>query len=347
MDNCPTAPLPRWASCNASPVSREESITSALLGMYWTQIAFGTAGALTRFQNLVVTPIRALSAISLAGTDLKGAVAVIGDVLPPGSVNDHVAAAYDRHLFKGATLKALPDAPRFVINASNLQSGALWRFMKPYIRDWRIGEILQTQKVTLAKAVAASSAFPPILAPATFKFDAADYTPGSGLPQFQVPPYTTEPTLADGGVYDNLGLETAYKRYRTLLVSNAGAPFAQQPNVPHDWVRLGQRVIDLIDNQVGSLRKRLLIQALSQGERHGAFWDIDQSIDIYKVNKPLPCPMARTQQLAHLATDLAAKDAATQARLINWGYAIADAAVRAYLDSAAAAPTDFPLSGGV
>ena len=33
----------------------------------------------------------------------------------------------------------------------------------------------------------------------------------------QQPPYTTDVFLADGGVYDNLGLETAWKRYRTVL----------------------------------------------------------------------------------------------------------------------------------
>jgi len=323
------------------------SIVSALLGMSWNQIQFGTPGALDRFQKLVVRPICDLSGISLAGTDFRGAVAVIGDILLPGSVNDHVAAAYDKHLYKGATLQALPDAPRFVINASNLQSGALMRFMKPYIRDWRVGEIRDTSKVSLAKAVAASSAFPPILAPATFKFADTDYTPRSGVANFQGPPYTTEPTLADGGVYDNLGLETVYKRYRTLLVSNAGAPFAEQPEVHHDWARLGQRVIELIDNQVGSLRKRLLVQSFQQRARYGAFWDISQAINAFKLSDSLTCPMASTQLLAHLGTDLSAKDAGVRSRLINWGYGIADTAVRAHLDRAAQPAPKFPLPGGV
>lgn len=323
------------------------SIVSAVLGISWNQIQFGTDGAMDRFQKLVVEPVRAISGISLAGTDLKGTVAVIGDVLLPGSVNDHVTAAYDKHLYNGATLQALPDAPRFVINASNLQSGALMRFMKPYIRDWRVGEIKNTAKISIAKAVAASSAFPPILAPATFKFTDSDYTPASGVVNFQVAPYTTEPTLADGGVYDNLGLETAYKRYRTLLVSNAGAPFAEQPNVHHDWARLGQRVIELIDNQVGSLRKRLLVQSFKQRDRFGAFWDINQAISDYKLNDSLACPMFNTQQLAHLGTDLSAKDPGLQSRIVNWGYAIADASVRAYLDKSAQPAPNFPLPGGV
>ena len=35
-------------------------------------------------------------------------------------------------------------------------------------------------------------------------------------------PYTTEVVLTDGGVYDNMGTETALKPYRTVLVSDAG-----------------------------------------------------------------------------------------------------------------------------
>jgi len=35
-------------------------------------------------------------------------------------------------------------------------------------------------------------------------------------------PYTSRSCWSDGGVYDNLGLETTWKRYETILVSNGG-----------------------------------------------------------------------------------------------------------------------------
>ena len=41
-----------------------------------------------------------------------------------------------------------------------------------------------------------------------------------------MPPYTSDVVLSDGGVYDNLGLETAWKRYRTVLVSDGGGQMA-------------------------------------------------------------------------------------------------------------------------
>jgi NTE family protein len=148
--------------------------------------------------------------------------------------------------------------------------------------------------------------------------------------------------LADGGVYDNLGLETAYKRYRTLLVSDAGAPFKADDDVPTNWAGLGKRVIDVVDNQVRSLRKRLLLNSLVTGERRGAFWAIDADISEFPAPGKLRCPHDKTRKIAAISTDLGEKDAKTQKRLINWGYAICDAALRSYLSTDWPAPADFP-----
>ena len=322
------------------------SIISGVLGHKWKSLDFTTAATLVAtYQSAVVKPIRELAAVTLASGTLEGAIKVLTDIVTPGSVNEHLSRAYDKHLFKKATLNTLPTTPRWVINASNLQSGALWRFMAPCMRDWKVGENTHTDQVTIAQAVAASSAFPPVLAPATFEFEDGEFTPnsgGTGEYNLQRPPYTTQVQLADGGVYDNLGLETAYKRYRTLLVSDAGAPFKPYKDVPTNWAGLGKRVIDLVDNQVRALRKRLLLNALITGARSGAYWDIDA--DIAKLPAPgkLPCPHAQTLKLAGLGTDLGEKDARTQERLINWGYAICDASVRSWFDTSLPPPTGFP-----
>lgn len=325
------------------------SLLAAMLGLKWTKLAVAQPGLVDRYVKLVVAPIRKLAGVSLAGKDPKGVMHMLWNIVSPGSVNDHIIAAYKKHLFGDATLQDLPDSPRFVINASNLQSGALWRFMKPYMRDWRVGEV-KRPTIPLAQAVAASSAFPPVLAPAPLSLRDEDYTPnsgGKGRDNLQRAPFTTKPALADGGVCDNLGLETAYKRYQTLFVSNAGAPFGIQPEVHSDWVRLGQRCIDVMDNQVLSLRKRLLVGDLVAGVRNGAFWDIEQDIAVHGCPQPLACPGDATWRLAQLGTDLSAKDDAMQERLINWGYAVSDAAVRAHFDSGLPAPGGFPYPGGV
>ena len=109
------------------------SITAGVLGTRWKSLSFDPARGTADFVQHVVTPIR-----KLGGETIDAEAIVIGLVLP-GRVSDKVAAAYTEHLFGKATLQDLPDEPRFVINATNVQSGALWRFMKPYMRDYRVG----------------------------------------------------------------------------------------------------------------------------------------------------------------------------------------------------------------
>src|SRR5215204_3460831 len=134
------------------------SITAGVLALKWSRLSFDPARLRADFVSEVVNPIRAL-----ASETIDQEAILLGLILP-GRVSERVVAAYEEHLFGKATLQNLPDNPRFVINATNVQSGALWRFMKPYMRDYRVGEV-KAPTVTLAQAVAASSAFPPVLSP--------------------------------------------------------------------------------------------------------------------------------------------------------------------------------------
>ena len=190
------------------------SITAGQLALAWRDLSFGPDSVRSHFIPKFVEPLRAFAGVTI------DAESVILGALLPGSVGDRIAKAYDEHLFHGKTLQDLPDEPRFVINATNVQSGALWRFMKLYMRDYRVGKV-KNPRIPLAQAVAASSAFPPVLSPFELRLRDSDFEPGTGL-DLQRPPFTTRVVLSDGGVYDNLGLETAWKRHQTVLVSDAG-----------------------------------------------------------------------------------------------------------------------------
>ena len=314
------------------------SIVAGLLGLKWSRLDFVPGGVAARFVPEVVRPIRNLAARTI---DIP---AVLKSLLPFVSASGRIAAVY-RGLYGRATLQALPDTPRFVINATNLQSSVLWRFMKPYMRDYRVGEIRQPD-VEIARAVAASSAFPPFLSPARFRFRESDFVADTG-DDLQRPPFTTDVRLTDGGVYDNLGLETAWKRCRTILVSDAGAKLQPQPHPRSDWVRSSIRVEGVIYDQVGSLRKRQAIAAYQRGERQGTYWGIASHITDYHLPDPLPCPPDRTAALAALPTRLASLSPEVQERLINWGYGICDAALRKHFDSSLPRPAGFPYDGGV
>jgi NTE family protein len=292
------------------------------------------------FAEVVVDPIRRMAATTIdVGSVLRG-------VPLPGSVGGRIARSYDKVLFGGRTLQALPgpgEGPRFVINATNLQSGVLWRFSRPYMADYLVGRI-DSPKVPLAVAVAASSAFPPFLSPVVLKPDASSYTDESrGWPLHQRP-YTTKVHLSDGGVYDNLGLETV-KRFKTLLVSDGGGRLSPAPKPPRTWARHGLRVLTVIDNQVRSLRKRDLITAFRRGHRQGTYWGVRTDIGDYGFADALPCPHERTLALADTPTRLGSVRGEVQEQLINWGYAVCDAGLRRWVDPSQPSPDGFPYPG--
>src|SRR4051794_35814692 len=121
------------------------SITAGVLAANWSQKTDSTW-----FEQQVVARIR-----KMATTTIDWKAVVEGKIPFFGSVSEHVASEYDKYLFEGKTLQHLPDTPRFVFNATSLQSGALWRFSKPYMGDWKVGRFANPD-VKLSMAVAAS-----------------------------------------------------------------------------------------------------------------------------------------------------------------------------------------------
>ncbi|HEX9451563.1 MAG TPA: patatin-like phospholipase family protein, partial [Burkholderiales bacterium] len=312
------------------------SITAGVLGLKWKKI-YGTDSQNSAFMDEFVTPIRKFAHVCV---DINAGMT---HLLPWGDTpSERVAKAYRAHLFGDATLQDLPDdPPRFVFNATDIKTGSLWRFSKPYMRDYMVG-MVQNPTVKLADTVAASSAFPPFLSPAHLKSEYLKFDTPKDEP-FHYPPFTTDVLLSDGGVYDNLGLETVWKRYKTVLVSDAGQKIAAEQSPSKEWLLHMIRVLDIIDNQVRSLRYRQLIASYEQKIRAGAYWGIRTKIESYRV-RSLNCPYARTKELAEIPTRLTATTDNVQERLINWGYAVCDAALRAFYDQNLSPASDFPYS---
>jgi NTE family protein len=310
------------------------SIAAGALALAWSELDFDRDGRAAAFDARVLAPLRALAR---HGVDRR---AVLGGLLTRGSVGERVAGAYRRHLFGNATLQDLPASPRFIFCATNLGSGALVRFERRRLADWRVGRIARPD-VELAVAVACSSAFPPVLSPYRLRLGDADWQtdPSNELP---TPEHRDELVLTDGGVYDNLGLETAWKRCRAVVVSDAGGRMAPDPDPHSDWPRQTVRVLQVIDNQVRSLRKRQTIEGLKRGHRDGVYLGIRSDIADYRLDDPLVAPHDSTIALAETPTRLARVEDRLQERLINWGYAICDAGLRRHLDEQAPAPAGFP-----
>ena len=152
--------------------------------------------------------------------------------------------------------------------------------------------------------------------------------------------------LSDGGVYDNLGLETAWKRYQTVLVSDAGGKMQPEAEPERDWARHVLRILDIIDNQVRSLRKRQVIDGLSAGRAEGRLLGHPhQHRRLSPGRRARPARSTARSPSRASPTRLARMEAELQERLINWGYAVCDAALRRHVDPRLARPAGFPYPG--
>jgi NTE family protein len=82
--------------------------------------------------------------------------------------------------------------------------------------------------------------------------------------------------------------------------------------------------------------------------RKGTYWGIRTDIGDYGLADALPCPHASTLALAATPTRLRRLPDDLQDRLINWGYAVCDAALRAHVDPTLrtrAAAFPYPAAG--
>lgn len=317
------------------------SIAAGYLAKVWTVLHAENRGVFSDFKSIYVDKVLAFSKNNLDVVD-----ALFGQ-LPFHTVAEEVAKSYDDLLFGGMSLQDLPDAPRFVFCATNLQTGVCWRFSKPYAGDYVTG-YLESPGFKLALAVAASAAFPPFLSPLTLTPPTGAFKdwPSDGKAPDNAS-FRDKVLLVDGGVYDNHGLEPIVKRYMTLFVSDGGAPFARMSDVRTDWLSQLRRVLELEDNQSRALRRRDLMMRLTKGNgdfergalaadatdpvaRMGAYWGIDTAVDFIAPPNALPCDRALVEKLAATSTRLADPGDLVAKQLVNWGYAVCDRVVRAH-----------------
>lgn len=301
------------------------SILAGILAHRWRSLQF-TSGRARNFSQVVADPVRAFCA-----STIDVGVGLAGLLVPFKTAGDFLAHRYAKDLFGDATLKDIPlvdgaDNPKFIFYATNLQTGRSFRFRQDMVADYLLG-VSRSTNLPLAVAVAASSAFPPLFSPIILKTDPEAWTEGSDLPNLQA--LRKRIVLADGGIYDNMGLESLVNKVDITLVSDAGAPFEVDESPAVDNIFQLGRVRDILIDQTRALRKRWLIAEFEAGRQRGALWGIGTHLSAYgstatgmTVDSPL------SEALEHMPTRLRGVDAERQGHLINWGYALCDVSLR-------------------
>lgn len=326
------------------------SILNGVLATRWARLQWSGPVA-TNFVDEVAKPV-----MRMATRTVDVAAVIAGMVSISGTISDKVVAAYDRHLFHGATLQGdIPPfekgkTPRFLFYSTSLQTGSSVRIERKRLADYKIGAIANPD-LPVARIVAASSAFPPVLSPVSLELDPDAWQFMEGATLFDEVDFKKELLLTDGGVYDNMGLEAIWKRCGTVLVCDAGAPLDVDPDPPTDWTRQAMRVLSIVTEQTRALRRRELVdyfqKAVTTGDaassHKGAYWGITTQIAAYGLSNPMAADSALTTSLQHIRTRLSEFEPEEQGHLVNWGYALADAAMRRYVDQDEVAPTAWPV----
>lgn len=185
-------------------------------------------------------------------------------------------------------LDELPQVPVWSINGTAAEDGKRFRFKLDGMGDYAMGYAKVRVRVSMAMAV--SAAFPGGIGP--FTITTSKYTwmkraswdaPQSSEQIVNVP--FKKLHLYDGGVYDNLGLESLFdvgkgtSKYGNdvIIVSDAGAPLERGFSL---WALNPfrfKRVSDIMSDQNRALRVRPLVEHIKTS-RIGAYLQMDNAL---------------------------------------------------------------------
>ncbi|MDX1620357.1 MAG: patatin-like phospholipase family protein [Nitriliruptorales bacterium] len=239
-----------------------------------------------------------------------------------------LAAQYERYL-TSIRLGDLPKRPRFVLCATDMTFGVNWIFDSgdDHGRRGRMGDYQAGYRPLadwpLARAVAASSCFPPVFNPLRPDLD-ADRLHDGAYDEDDRADLIGQLELSDGGVYDNMGLEPVWKDHQTVLVSDGGAVFEAERDTGLFW-RLN-RYTAVAGRQGSALRKRWLISNFVAGLMDGTYWGLGSVAAHYGGAGGYSDDLV-DDVISEIRTDLDQFSEAETAALENHGYLLAEAAL--------------------
>ena len=277
--------------------------------------------------------------------------------LPWNWLRSHVAvgeleAAYAKHL-TARTLAEIPMRPRYVLSATDMVFGVNWVFDSAgagRTGDYQAGYLEPMPPWPLARAVAASSCFPPVFDPMPLDLDPSELIGGSYAKTKERDRLVAGIKLSDGGVYDNLGTEPVWKDHATILVSDGGAVFEGESDKGLVW-RLN-RYAAISGRQGSALRKRWLISNFASEKLTGAYWGVGSVAAHYGGASGYDEALV-DGYISEVRTDLDRFTDGEQRVLVNHGYLLADAALRRHcsalitIDAGATVPYPQYLDGAV
>lgn len=254
------------------------SIIGALYALRCSQTGEGQPGSYSvdefigEFKSLLSRNLRGWA---YAGTPLRSARALLG-FLPRLRHAPLLVEEVNRELFRDARLSDLPEW--ILINATNLQTGKNWKFFRDAAGDYLVGATTCTDQIHLATAVVASAAHPLLVDPVPLHADWTDYQASNLDERWERPPSDSPDDesawrirhgsqsghttfhLADGGVYDNEGVNGL----RGAGVEHAILSSATLTEGPFKrWQGIGARLrtIAVMHRRLGAINRQFVYEA--------------------------------------------------------------------------------------
>jgi NTE family protein len=330
------------------------SLMAGILATRWDGLAFEPAsGKAANFEAQIVKPT-----LDFTDHPIDAFVIAVGLIpfVNPASVMDWLLHF---SLTGRCRLAQVPDVPRFVFNSANLATGVTWRFSPQYMGDSRIGVVCQPD-LRLSRAIAASAAYPPFVAPLILDLRKMPVQNVPGADLFADPHHQDlkrAVRLLDGGAYDNLGVESVEGRCKIVLASDAGGNLGVDVRTwrYHLWWPLIRRTLDLAVEVGRRQRRRALLDRADAGRRlidagqpnpfvteRVAIWRTASRISGHpKLPTGWIVDPGWPAYLAGLSTRMWPMRAIDRKRLINWGFLTADLTLRSWIPALeGAAPPD-------
>lgn len=294
-------------------------------------------------EDLVVQPLRRLTARNVRTPALLARLRPGGWGHPDVSLTV-LADELERAVpWWGTPLRELQrGGPVILTGATETGYGVSWVFAdarsappRGRIGDHRLGYAAPPPGLRVVDAVAASCAHPPWFAPLTL--DGTRLGLVGGVPDLDEPREVREAILrrihlADGGIYDNFGLEQVWSDHDTVLVSDGGAVFrgrAASTSLGRLW-----HLLSIAASGSQTTRLRWLRASFSAGILRGATWSLESPNTISPVPGHAPeaglvdgYPAELVATINRVRTDLDAFTAGEQMVLERHGYVVCDASV--------------------
>lgn len=161
-------------------------------------------------------------------------------------------------------LAEIAETPVWSINGTTIETGKRWRFKGERMGDYVLGYV-NDLKLSLADAMATSASFPGGITP--FRIKTRDYSWYDYDNQKEKRPPFKYIHIADGGIYDNLGVEPLYdestggfkdNNINFLIVSDASSQLKEEKRSKFILKRL-LRLIGIFTDQIRLLRVRSVV----------------------------------------------------------------------------------------